>query len=143
MEPRQTGSGGGIESVPALSGAFESLPIAERRVEGGNETRPEHRNEVGVVQAEVAQIAMPALPVPILTTAPSTSQQAAGVPIDDTVPITANDDDLIEKEWVDKAKKILAETRDDPYRRESEVSKLQIEYIRKRYGREIGAASEE
>ena len=40
--------------------------------------------------------------------------------------------------WVDKAKKIIAETKDDPYRREREVSKLQIEYIRRRYGREIG-----
>ena len=143
MEPRQTGSGGGIEGVPALSGSFESLPLSERQIEDGNEARPEHRNEVGAVQAEVAQIAMPALPVPILTAIPSTSAQGTGVPIDDTVPITANDDDLIEKEWVDKAKKILAETRDDPYRRESEVSKLQIEYIRKRYGREIGAASVE
>lgn len=44
---------------------FESLPLSERQIEDGNEARPEHRNEVGAVQAEVAQIAMPALPVPI------------------------------------------------------------------------------
>ena len=56
MEPRQTGSGGGIEGVPALSGSFESLPLSERQIEDGNEARPEHRNEVGAVQAEVASL---------------------------------------------------------------------------------------
>ena len=60
------------------------------------------------------------------------------MPSDDNATLIANDDDIIEKEWVDKAKKIIAETKDDPYRREVEISKLQIEYIRKRYGREIG-----
>lgn len=59
------------------------------------------------------------------------------VPADDT-PLVAADEDVIEKEWVDKAKKILSDTRDDPYQREQAVKQLQIEYVRKRYGREIG-----
>lgn len=142
MEPRQSGSGGGIESAPAPTSAFESLPLSERQIELGNDSQVEARPEVGAVRAEAAQVAMPALPVPVLTPDPSTGQQASAVSADDSTPITANDDDLIEKEWVDKAKKILAETKDDPYRRETEVSKLQIEYIRKRYGREIGTASD-
>jgi hypothetical protein len=83
---------------------------------------------------------MPAFPAPVLTTSSDTTTSA---PLTDDTPATAGDDDLIEKEWVDKAKKILAETRDDPYRREQEVGKLQIEYIRKRYGREIGSAGDE
>lgn len=142
MEPRQSGLGGGIESVPAPSGGLESLSVPERRIETGNDTRLEARPEVGVVQAEVAQVAMPALPVPILAPIADSGQPTTSAIADDSTPATANDDDLIEKEWVDKAKKILAETRDDPYRRENEVSKLQVEYIRKRYGREIGTASE-
>jgi hypothetical protein len=52
--------------------------------------------------------------------------------------VYSSDDSLEEYEWVDKAKKILAQTRDDPFTREREISKLQIEYIRRRYGREIG-----
>lgn len=142
MEPRQSGLGGGIESVPAPSGVLESLSVPERRIETGNDTRLEARPEVGVVQVEVAQVAMPALPVPILAPIADSGQPTTSAIADDSTPATANDDDLIEKEWVDKAKKILAETRDDPYRRENEVSKLQVEYIRKRYGREIGTASE-
>jgi hypothetical protein len=53
--------------------------------------------------------------------------------------MVANDDDLIEKEWVDKAKKIIVETKDDPYRREQEVGRLQADYLYKRYGRKLGA----
>jgi hypothetical protein len=53
-------------------------------------------------------------------------------------PTVASDDDLIEKEWVERAKRIITETVDDPYSRDEEVSKLQVEYIKKRYGRSIG-----
>lgn len=142
MEPKQSAPAGGIERAPAPASVFESGPM---NLEAGVEVRPElgveRSPELGAVQAEVSQVAMPALPMPVVST-PS-MQAASPVSSDDDTPITANDDDLIEKEWVDKAKKILAETKDDPHRRESEVSKLQIEYIRKRYGREIGVASDE
>lgn len=56
-----------------------------------------------------------------------------------TAPLVAADEDLIEKEWIDKAKSIILATKDDPYRREQEVAKLQVEYLRKRYGKELGS----
>ena len=132
MEPRQEGIPGGVERTPVPSGDRTPVPQIER-FSGDNETYRDNKQEIGAAQAEIAQVAMPALPTPVLT-AP---QQGQSVTSDDS-PIVANDDDLIEKEWVDKAKKILAETRDDPYKREQEISKLQIEYIRRRYGRQIG-----
>lgn len=52
-------------------------------------------------------------------------------------PSTASDEEVIEKEWVDKAKKIITQTKDDPYKQEKEVSKLQADYLKKRYGKEI------
>lgn len=58
--------------------------------------------------------------------------------LDDDTPAVAADDDVIEKEWVDKAKKIIASTKDDPYRREREVGKLQADYLQKRYGKNLG-----
>lgn len=57
-----------------------------------------------------------------------------------STPLVASDDDLIEKEWVDRAKKIVCETQNDPYEREEAVNKLQVDYLKKRYGRELGAA---
>ncbi|MEI6850818.1 MAG: hypothetical protein WCK26_02525 [Candidatus Saccharibacteria bacterium] len=58
-----------------------------------------------------------------------------------SAPATANDDDLIEKEWVDKAKKIVSNTKNDPHLQEEEVSKLQVDYIKKRFGRELGVTN--
>jgi len=55
-----------------------------------------------------------------------------------SVPLVANDDDLIEKEWVDKAKKIIAETHNNPHQREQSISELQVVYLKKRYGKELG-----
>lgn len=82
-------------------------------------------------------------PQPPPTTAPLPPQVVAlptVTQVDDTAvgPTIANDDDVIEKEWVDKAKKIIADTQNDPYKREQEVNKLQIDYLRKRYGKELG-----
>jgi len=54
-------------------------------------------------------------------------------------PLVASDDDLIEKEWVEKAKKIVSETHDDPYKQDEAVNQLQADYISKRYGRKLGA----
>lgn len=56
------------------------------------------------------------------------------------IPDSAADDDLIEKEWVNKAKHIIVQTADDPRRREEAVGQLQREYLRKRYGKELGAS---
>lgn len=65
-------------------------------------------------------------------------------PVDDTThalgqvaAITASNDDVIEKEWVNKSKKIVKETKGDPYRKEHEISKLQADYMLKRYGKEV------
>lgn len=138
MEPRQQGLSGGLEQAPASGGEF-GVNVPEFRPGDTVERKVEQRPEVGSAQAEAVQVAMPALPAPVLTAQPA--PQASST--DDDVPSVAGDDDLIEKEWVDKAKKIIAETRDDPYRREREISKLQIEYIRRRYGREIGDSGDE
>lgn len=57
-------------------------------------------------------------------------------------PISANDDDVIEKEWVDRAKQVLAQTRDDPHQREKAIGELQRDYLMKRYGKQLGATAD-
>ena len=106
---------------------------------GSFEKRDNSIETINTSATEAAGITAPqvALPQPVVAQ-PLTNPDSQTVPSDDNATLIANDDDIIEKEWVDKAKKIIAETKDDPYRREVEISKLQIEYIRKRYGREIG-----
>lgn len=64
--------------------------------------------------------------VPVAPVAPVT-----GLPID------AADVDLIEKEWVEKAKQIVDSTTGDPYTQAKQLGQMKAEYVRKRYGRDL------
>jgi len=104
-------------------------------------TRGETMEQQPQATGPAEPVIIPALPAqPILPRPPqgatSVADPAAGNPA------MANDDDLIEKVWVDKAKKIIQNTKGDPYAQEREVSKLQADYIKKRYGKDIKLADE-
>jgi hypothetical protein len=47
------------------------------------------------------------------------------------------DTDLIEKEWVDKAKRIVERNRDDPYKQSEEITGVRAEYMKKQYNKTI------
>lgn len=117
--------------APSIPAPEREMPRnAERLVE--QQERGSERavgNQMGPGQPTLPPVVVPS-PLPAVD---ATMSVSPGV----DVPVVANDDDLIEKEWVDKAKQILATTKDDPYRREKEVSKLQVEYLKKRYGKEL------
>jgi hypothetical protein len=79
---------------------------------------------------------------------PQTSVNANGVPaqqasstssqaVSGGTPHIADDIDLIEKEWVVKAKEIVAKTKDDPYRQNQEMSKVKADYLKKRYNKDL------
>lgn len=53
------------------------------------------------------------------------------------MPQIADDTDLIEKEWVDKAKEIVEQTAHDPYLQNQEINKVKVEYLKKRYNKDI------
>lgn len=54
-----------------------------------------------------------------------------------TMPATADDLDLIEKEWVKKAKHIVAATMGDPYTQNKQINEMKVDYIKKRYNKDI------
>jgi hypothetical protein len=88
-------------------------------------------------------IVIPAVPAQSFLPTPTTQSPAPTIQQDPHGnPLIAGDDDLIEKEWVEKAKKIIQQTRSDPYNQEKEVSKLQADYIKKRYGKDVKVSSE-
>ncbi len=96
----------------------------------------EQKQDASVRTLQQTTIVPTSIPLPIPTV---TDDSAAPLQADDT-PLVAGDDDLIEKEWVEKAKKIIVATRDDPHRRELEVGMLQADYLFKRYGKDLGAS---
>lgn len=51
--------------------------------------------------------------------------------------LMADDNDLIEKEWIIKAKNIVNSTKNDPYLQNKEITKVKADYIHKRYGKTI------
>jgi hypothetical protein len=84
---------------------------------------------------------MPVVPLP---SAPAQhQQQSTAANADDDMPQIAADEDLIEKEWVEKAKRVISDTKHDPYSQEQAVRKLQAEYLSKRYGKNIKLPKEE
>lgn len=72
------------------------------------------------------------LPTPVVSST-NDDKKSTSIPYSNS-PVVGNEDSLIEKEWVDKAKKIISENRSDPYKQEEEVSRLQADYLKKRYG---------
>jgi hypothetical protein len=64
---------------------------------------------------------------------PGLAPQAAAV--DDTM--QADDGDLIEKAWIDKAKAIVSQTKADPHKQNAEINKVKKDYIQKRYNKNV------
>lgn len=87
---------------------------------------------------------VPSLPVPLQSAQAVTGSVPVLNPLGTVsdLPALASDDEVIEKEWVDKAKKIVDQTKDDPYQQEKEVSKLQADYLKKRYGKDVKLSSD-
>jgi hypothetical protein len=51
--------------------------------------------------------------------------------------VEAADSDVIESEWVFRAKQVVATTKFDPFRQAQEMNKLKAEYMKKRYNKDI------
>ncbi len=119
------------ETSPAIAmpGRLEAAPSNRPEVE------PISAIERDVQQAENVPPSGPSpmisLPTPVVTSTTGAATQG-----DDDLP-TNKDEDLIEKVWVEKAKKIISQTKDDPYKREENVTDLKVNYLRKRFGREL------
>lgn len=57
-------------------------------------------------------------------------------------PQIADDVDLIEKEWVDKAKQLVDQTKTDPRQQNIELSKMKADYIKKRFNKQLKVKNE-
>lgn len=111
-------------------------------------------------QTERRNIETPAAPAPVSPAQAAQSVAQAGptagtagiLPVQPPAPIPAqapaNDDliaednDLIEKAWVQKAKAIVEHTKNDPYRQNAEINKVKKDYIQKRYHKDIKLSDE-
>ena len=80
---------------------------------------------------------LPSVPLPPLGQAPQSSSPATTLPKTAILPDGADDADLIEKEWVNKAKQIVEKTRNDPYEQSKEITLFKADYMKKRYNKTL------
>lgn len=120
--------------VPRSEHSAEKLDAPETGVERGTERREQ------VADAQAAVVGAVATPLPAADPITATTSVDVAAPSTAVGPAVADDADVIEKEWVDKAKDIVTKTKDDPFARGEQVGQLQKDYQKKRYGRELGVA---
>ena len=106
------------EGITAMPEVAPAQPAAAERVAGG------------ASEPAAAPVAVPIVdPVATPTTVDDTAQIST--------PTKAADDQLIEKEWVDQAEKIIDKYGDDPRREEAAEQALSTDYLKKRFNYRI------
>lgn len=108
--------------------------------------------ELGDADAELSGATAPEVSVnnkPPVVKPPTTMPDPQAIPLnpamvsspvqpgDDQSAMIADDADLIEKEWVIKAKAIVAQTKDDPHTQNKQMNKVKADYLKKRYNKDL------
>ena len=115
-------------------GPLPAAPSPEQQVPQQPEATPAAPERQPQPVAPVASTAL---------AAPSSSQQGSAASDDASnttpisTPVMADDNDLIEKEWVTKAKEIVENTKSDPYRQSKDMTVFRADYMQKRYNKTI------
>lgn len=136
MNPSNKEASGTQLPEPGLEPAL--LPAAgdvSRGLRGGAERPASAEQAPGPSAAPpLSTIPLPQSLQPVQPTAPPADGAA---PAAQAPALPANDNDLIEKEWVNKAKQIVERTRNDPYKQSEDLTLFKADYIKKRYGKTI------
>lgn len=138
MNPELPQAGRNIEMPSYGLGNIDRSPDLNRQNPelGQRETSPPESNSERQYQGIPA--ALPVVsPLPVVDPVPQSSDQATN-----DNPLVAADEDLIEKEWVDKLNKIIVLTKDDPYERSRVITQLQADYLKKRYNKILGKSQD-
>ena len=126
-----------IESQKTVETGFETLHNPDQ-ISGARSLDAEKSFNEAVFASE--QLRNEAEAVAPLATSPIVNSQsntpADGVNVS-AAPQVAQDGDLMEKEWLDKLKKMVKETH-DPYLKQKYFRDIQMDYMKKRYGRILG-----
>lgn len=123
---------------------IEIVPRSAETNETGEQQTVEHRSgpqesSVGKHSPPAAIQSLPLIPDIPVTTPVTFPQDDTATPVSSpvTAKIPAADADRIEKQWVDKAKAIVAQTKSDPFKQKNEMSKIKADYIGKRYNKTV------
>jgi len=73
---------------------------------------------------------------------PDTAAPVIPIPTDDSSSVVVSqspqhNSDKLDKHWLERTKNTIVETKDDPFKQKNEVSKIQAEYIEKRFNKKL------
>jgi len=100
---------------------------------------PQYINSVTGLPQSGLNPAVAAAPAEMGAAVPPAPQQYSQ-PVAGSVPMIAEDSDIIEKEWVAAIQKTLDQYKDDPYLLSKAMTALRQDYLQKRYGKTVEAA---
>lgn len=125
---QQPSAPNGVPTESAAMPAAPERPLASPEIASGN-------------AASLAAPIMPPPAMPAATATPTTAAPASQTADSSTTQLAISkvlkDDDLIEKEWVDKAKRIVEQTRNDPHQQSEELTLVKADYMKKHYNKTI------
>lgn len=126
-----------------LSSNSHELPAPTKGVEIFNPSsseKPERESIVNEVEknadpsqniqkaSSAISVSVPVQQVQQVTSVSDSSSQSS---------LKAEDVDVIEKVWVDKAKKVINDTRNDPRQQNIEISKVKADYLKSRFSKNL------
>ena len=121
----------------SLPQPVEVAPTTPAPEVGNSVATPEKSLPQLTVAQSAATVSMP----PVTTGVPQVNaalpQTASSSLTSTNTPAAADDNDLIEKEWVSRAKEIVEKTKEDPYIQSQELTKFKADYMLKRYNKEL------
>lgn len=133
MQPQEILPSPEIEKRPetqeSVDGADEKS-MSQAIEQGASSSSPQGGTALTGVAVNAAQGAVQGAQHQVTTPAQAPSAQS-------DYPDFADDIDLIEKMWVQKAKKIVDETVGDPFKQNLQINKMKADYIKKRYDKDV------
>lgn len=132
--PNQAPKPQGPEVQPVVQGGESQVEIVQPPAAA--ETAPDNKEAANQNSGMVLPPVQQSPVIPSVDPVANGTTNDATIIIPDT-PDVAEDVDLIETEWVNKAKKIVHDTRDDPRQQKKQVSALKADYMKKRYGKDV------
>jgi hypothetical protein len=117
----------------------ERLPVIDNHNDVG---AYEHASNPEILPAPPAEgsSVLPLHSLPIGSNPPQQAvivQPTTQTALADDAHIIADDVDVIEKEWVERAKKIVSLTSNDPFEEAKELGKLKVTYMKKRFNKDM------
>lgn len=119
------------QSAEASKAGIDNEASAQQAIEA-NTTNGVQAAGSGALSATAVNDAQMA----VTSSVPGVQGSATG-PTGSSMPMKADDLDLIEKEWVKKAKHIVEMTLGDPYKQSQEMSHVKADYLQKRFSKQL------